>query len=244
MIRILYILFTLIMISCSDYIEQEQILDYNEYLYQGWVAFETINIENKYPKDSTNSYYYDLATDMFDVSEIALNYEFESQNLEGPYYKTYNGLGWTKLYFASEFLNPEQHFIRDSLRIESKFYFDRANQSLNSQLDNNQILSQDKCDIFSGLSYAHYYNGLNYFDFDSSLFFSENLINECPLYTFEHDELDISNIHYLRAKIYLYQDSLSNACFEINAANNCSCDIDDVDINILLDCLEQFSNQE
>ena len=32
------------MISCSDFQEQEQILDYSEYIYQGWNAFETVNL--------------------------------------------------------------------------------------------------------------------------------------------------------------------------------------------------------
>ena len=145
---ILFFLFS----SCSDYLEQEEILDYEEYLYQGWVAFETVNIENKFSKDSSNSYYYELAIDMFEVSELAINYEFLSQNLLGPHYKSYTGLGWSELYYSSEFLNQDKHYKRDSLRLESKSHFDKALINLDSQIESTNILSQDKCDLYSGLS--------------------------------------------------------------------------------------------
>lgn len=237
-IIILFFLFS----SCSDYLEKEEILDYQEYLYQGWVAFETVNIENKFSKDSSNSYYYELAIDMFEVSELAINYEFLSQNLLGPHYKSYTGLGWSELYYSSEFLNQEDHYKRDSLRLESKSHFDKALINLDSQIESTNILSQDKCDLYSGLSYVHYYNGLDQFEFDSSLFFSNLLINECPEYVFSHDEFDIRNMHYLRGKIFLYQDFYSEACIEMSNANNCSCDYNNVDINVLLDCFEEFSS--
>ena len=231
------------MISCSDFQEQEEILDYSEYIYQGWNAFETVNL-NELSQDSTNTYYYELALDMFEVSVQAIDYEFNSQNLIGPYYKSYNGIGWTQLYYSSEFLEPEFHYKRDSLRQESKTYFDKSLFSLNLQSSNSNITSQDKCDTYSGLGYLHYYNGLNNFSFDSSLIFSENLLNECSEYIFEHDELDFRNIHYLRGKIYLFQDNYSQACIEMNQANNCDCNSNNVDIDILLDCFDQFSNGE
>ena len=231
------------MISCSDFQEQEEILDYSEYIYQGWNAFETVNL-NESIQDSTNAYYYELALDMFEVSVQAIDYEFNSQNLIGPYYKSYNGIGWTQLYYSSEFLEPEFHYKRDSLRQESKTYFDKSLFSLNLQSSNSNITSQDKCDTYSGLGYLHYYNGLNNFSFDSSLIFSENLLNECSEYIFEHDELDFRNIHYLRGKIYLFQDNYSQACIEINQANGCECNSNDVNIDVLLDCFDDFSNGE
>ena len=237
-----YILLLIIfMISCSDFQEQEEILDYSEYIYQGWNAFETVNL-NESMQDSTNTYYYELALDMFDASVLAIDYEFNSQNLIGPYYKSYNGIGWTQLYYSSEFLEPEFHYIRDSLRQESKIYFDKSLFSLNSQSSNSNIISKDKCDTYSGLGYLHYYNGLDTFSFDSSLMFSENLVNECPEYFFEHDELDFRNIHYLRGKIYLFQNDYSQACIEMNKANACECDSSNVNIDILLDCFDLFSN--
>ena len=231
------------MISCSDvisdYQEQEQILDYEEYIYQGWNAFETVNL-NELDQDSSNAYYYELALDMFEVSVQAINYEFTDQNLIGPHYKSYNGTGWTQLYYSSEFSDPNVHYKRDSLREESKVYFDKSLYSLDSQNENSDIASQDKCNTYSGLSYIHYYNGLN----DSSLMASEGLLNECPEYSFNHDELDFRNIHYLRGKIYLFQDNYSQACIEINQANGCECDSGNIDIDILLECFDQFSNEE
>ena len=235
------------MISCSDvvsdYQEQEQILDYQEYIYQGWNAFETVNL-NELSQDNTNAYYYELALDMFEVSAQAIDYEFVAQDLIGPHYKSYNGIGWTQLYYASEFLEPNVHYKRDSLREQSKLFFDKSLISLESQSSNSDIISQDKCDTYSGLGYVHYYNGLNNFIFDSSLIFSSQLISECPDYSFEHDELDVSNIYYLRGKIYLFQGNYNQACIEMIQANDCNCQFDDVDIDILLDCFDQFSNGE
>ena len=242
-------IFIMFMISCSDivsdYQEEEQILDYQEYIYQGWNAFETVNL-NELEQDSANAYYYELALDMFEVSVQAIDYEFSDQNLIGPHYQSYNGIGWTQLYYSSEFLDPNVHYKRDSLRQESKVYFDKSLisisniDSLETQNENFIITSKDRCDTYSGLSYIYYYNGLN----DSSLLYSEKLLNECPAYHFNHDELDFRNIHYLRGKIYLFEDNYSQACIEINQANNCGCDSGNVDIDILLDCFNQFSNGE
>ena len=231
------------LISCSDifsdYQEKEQILDYQEYIYQGWNAFETVNL-NELDQDSTSADYYELALDMFEVSVQAIDYEFNSQNLIGPYYKSYNGIGWTQLYYSSEFSDLSVHYKRDSLRQESKLFFDKSLYSLESQNENSDVASQDKCNTYSGLSYIHYYNGLN----DSSLISSEDLLNECPEYNFNHDELDFRNIHYLRGKIYLFQDNYSQACIEIKQANGCECNSGNVDIDILLDCFDQFQNGE
>ena len=245
--KIFTFIFIIFMISCSesisDYQEQEQILDYEEYLSQGWDAFETINL-NELVQDSTSAYYYELALDMFEVSVVAINYEFVAQNLIGPHYKSYNGIGWTQLYYSSEFSDPDVHYKRDSLRQESKIFFNKSLFNLESQNSNSTISSQDKCNTYSGLSYIHYYNALNNFSFDSSLMFSENLLYECPEYYFGHDELDFRNIHYLRGKIYLFQDNYSQACIEINQANGCECDSNDVNIDVLLDCFDDFSNGE
>ena len=247
--KIISFIFIIFLISCSDivsdYEEQEEILDYEEYLYQGWNAFEAVNLD-EISQDSSSTYYYNFALGMFDASVQAIDYEFNSQNLIGPYYKSYNGIGWTQLYYSSEFLEPEFHYKRDSLRQESKIYFDKSLFSLNSQSSNSNIISKDKCDTYSGLAYLHYYNGLDTFFFDSSLMFSENLLNECSFYDFAHDELDFRNIHYLKGKIYLFQNNYSQACVAINEALDeigCSCiDSEDIDVNILLDCFDMFSN--
>ena len=233
----------ILMVSCSDFQEQDQILDYAEYIYQGWNAFETVNLDN-FSQDSTTNYYYELAIDMFEVSVLAINYEFSAQNLIGPYYQSYNGLGWAQLYYANQFLEPTMTYKRDSLRQESRMFFNKALFNLNSQSSNLNILSQDRCDIYSGLSYVHYYDGLNSSIFDSSLISSALLLNECPEYNFSHDEIDFRNIHYLRGKIYLFNNDYQQACIEINQANQCQCDIDNLDISILLDCFNQFSNEE
>ena len=47
--KIISFIFIIFLISCSDivsnYQEQEEILDYEEYLYQGWNAFEAVNLD-------------------------------------------------------------------------------------------------------------------------------------------------------------------------------------------------------
>ena len=235
----IFFIYLILMISCSDFQEREQILDYKEYLYQGWNAFETVNLD-QLSQDSTNSYYYQLALDMFDVSALAIDYEFSSQNLVGPHYKSYNGIAWTQLYYANEFSTPDLHNIRDSLRQEAEIFFNKAIDNFNSQSSNLNLLYQDKCDTYCGLSYVYYYNNLN----DLSLTNSSKLIDECENYNFQHDEIDFRNIHYLRGKIYLLQDDYNQACTEINQAIDCSCINSELDINvnILLDCFDEFSN--
>ena len=173
------------MISCSDFQEQEQILDYEEYIYQGWNAFETVNL-NELSQDNTNAYYYELALDMFTVSLQAIDYEFASQGFVGPAVKSYNGIGWTQLYYASEFLEPSVHYIRDSLRQESKISFDNA---YNNLIDDSDLLTtQDSCNTYSGLAYINYYLGFDNSDFESSLNYSDTLLNIKSNYHFEHDE--------------------------------------------------------
>ena len=226
------------MISCSDYQEKEEILDYEEYLYQGWSAFETVNLYNS-SQDSENAYYYNLSLDMFDASLQAIEYEFASQGLIGPVSKSYNGIGWTQLYYASEFLEPSMHDTRDSLRQQSKVSFESAHTNFND--DSDLLTVQDRCNTHSGLAYIYYYLGLDNLDFESSLNHSDTLLSLKPAYSFEHDELDFRNIHYLRGKIYLSMDSLANACEEINQAINCDCS-DNLDINIILDCFNEFAN--
>ena len=77
--KIISFIFIIFLISCSDivsdYQEQEEILDYEEYLYQGWNAFETVNLD-EISQDSSSTYYYNFALVMFDASVQAIDYEF------------------------------------------------------------------------------------------------------------------------------------------------------------------------
>jgi len=237
------------MISCysvlSDFEEIDEILSYNYYLDQGWNAFETINLSSTDSTENINhSEYYDLALEMFNISILSIDDEFQQQNFMGPYYKSYNALGWTYLYYAGEFLEPSNSDIRDSLRNQSVFYFDSALTSLNNSLSED-ICSQDWCDTYLGLSYTHYYRGLdnsNYFD--STLFYSDLLINEKPYYNFYHDELNYKNVHYLRGKIYLIKELYNEAYNEIqNSIEDCNPYIDDeLNIELLLECFDRFAN--
>ena len=68
--KIISFIFIIFLISCSDivsdYQEQEEILDYEQYLYQAWNAFETVNLDGVL-QYSSSAYYYNLALDMFNI---------------------------------------------------------------------------------------------------------------------------------------------------------------------------------
>ena len=242
--KIISFIFIIFLISCSDivsdYQEQEEILDYEEYLYQGWNAFEAVNLD-EVPQDSSSTYYYNLALDMFNVSLLAIASEFDSQGLIGPVSKSYNGIGWSQLYYASEFLEPSMHQTRDSLRQQSKISFDSAYVHFD---DDSQLLTtKDRCDTYAGLAYINYYLGLDDLDFESSLDASEALLNLNDSYDFIHDEFNFENIHYLRAKIYLLKDLLADACEELISIESIDCECsDNLDIDIILDCFSRFTN--
>ena len=98
--------------GCS---ENDEILSYTYYLNEGWGAFENINLS-----DSSSSIdhfeQYDLALKMFDIATQAIDLELMNQDSIGPYCKAYNGMGWSQLYYANEFIDTSVHDIRDSLR--------------------------------------------------------------------------------------------------------------------------------
>ena len=247
MIRFFYLISIMLMMSCysfvSEYAENEEILDYTYYVFEGWKAFEVVNLSDTILIDQHDDYY-DLALDLFDVAIQAIDSEFASQQFVGPYYQAYNGIGWSQLYYAGEFLNDSQK--RDSLRNESMLSFQLAyNDLINSNFD--QILNQDWCDMYLGLFYNNYYLGLNDTSyFNLSLSYSDELLSIKPLYQFNHDELDYKNIHYLRGKIYLRKHLYELAFNEIKVViEDCNPYVDgndDLDINLLFDCFDEFSN--
>ena len=137
MIRFLSLIMMLLMLSCysviSEFSENEEILDYTYYLNEGWKAFESVNLYDSLSIDEHDEYY-DLALEMFNISIQAIQSEFSDQQFIGPYYQAYNGIGWSQLYYAGEFLDNDN--IRDSLRNESIISFESAyNDLINSQSD-------------------------------------------------------------------------------------------------------------
>tara|TARA_B100001113_G_scaffold343107_1_gene330056 strand:- start:1421 stop:2170 length:750 start_codon:yes stop_codon:yes gene_type:complete len=247
MMRFFYILLSMLMMSCysfvSEFSENEEILDYKYYINEGWKAFESVNLSDTLLMEQ-HADYYELSLEFFNVAIQAIDSEFSSQQFVGPYYQAYNGIGWNQLYYAGEFLNNNQK--RDSLRNESILSFQLAYDDLiNSEFD--QILNQDWCDTYLGLFYTNYYLGLNdtsYFNF--SLSYSDTLLSIKPLYHFNHDELDYRNIHYLRGKIYLRKNLYELAFNEIKIViEDCNPYINDgeeIDLNLLFDCFDEFSN--
>ena len=81
--------------------------------------------------------------------------------------------------------------------------------------------------------------------FNQSLLYSDSLLAIKPQYSFNHDELDYRNIHYLRGKIYLRKQLYNLAYDEIKIIiEECNPYTDDneIDLNLLFDCFDQFSN--
>ena len=239
------------MFSCysviSEFTEHEEILDYAYYINQGWQAFEeSVNLSDLSDTLSIaqRSEYYNLAFIMFNVAIESIQSEFLNQVSIGPYYQAYNGIGWSQLYYAGDFL--DDNIKRDSLRNEAIASFELAYNDLNeSEFDG--ILYQDWCNMYAGLFYTNYYLGLedtSYFNL--SLEYSEALLSIKPLYDFNHDELDYKNIHYLRGKIYLRQQLYDQAYDEIKViVEDCNPYIgntDQIDINLLFNCFDEFSN--
>ena len=233
------------MTSCysviSEYSENEEILDYAYYINQGWKTFEAVNLSDTVLVEDHIDYY-NLSLEFFNIAIEAIDSEFSSQQFVGPYCKAYNGIGWNQLYLAGTYFNNDQ--IRDSLRIQSDETFQLSHiDILNSQSD--QILNQDRCDMYLGLFYTNYYKGLNDTSyFDLSLNFSDTLLSIKPYYSFNHDQLNYQNIHYLRGKIYLRKQLYTKAYNEIKIAIE-DCDPfvnDELDLDKLFDCFDQFSN--
>ena len=226
----------------SEFEENEEILDYAYYIEEGWNTFEAVNLSDTIFIDQ-QSEYYELSLEFFNVAIQAIDSEFASQEFVGPYYKAYNGIGWNQLYYAGTFLNDD--YKRDSLRNESIETFKMSHQDLlRSEFE--QILNQDWCDMYLGLFYTNYYLGLvdtSYFN--SSLAYSDTLLSIKPQYSFNHDELDYKNIHYLRGRIYLRKQLYNQAYDEIKIViEDCDPFIgDELDLNQLFDCFDQFSNE-
>ena len=233
------------MTSCysviSEYSENEEILDYAYYINQGWKTFEAVNLSDTVLVEDHIDYY-NLSLEFFNIAIQAIDSEFSSQQFVGPYCKAYNGIGWNQLYLAGTYFNNDQ--IRDSLRMQSNETFQLSYiDILNSQSD--QILNQDRCDMYLGLFYTNYYKGLNDTSyFNLSLNFSDTLLSIKPYYSFNHDQLNYQNIHYLRGKIYLRKQLYTKAYNEIKIVIE-DCDPfvnDELDLDKLFDCFDQFSN--
>mgnify|MGYP001164108045 FL=1 len=237
--------FIIFMTSCysvvSEYEENEEILDYTYYINAGWNTFESVNLTDTV-SISDHDEFYILSLEFFNIAIQAIDSEFSSQEFVGPYYKAYNGIGWNQLYYAGTYLNDINK--RDSLRNESIETFQMSHQDL-LKSDFDEILNQDWCDMYLGLFYTNYYLGLTDTSyFNSSLSYSDTLLSIKPQYNFIHDQLDYKNIHYLRGKIYLRKQLYNEAYEEIKIVID-DCDpfvSDEIDLNKLFDCFDQFSN--
>ena len=238
--KILFIILTLIIFSCEKLEEQTEFLEYENYMQNGWIAFQSSE--------------WDIALDLFN---IGLNQASSNHS------EAYSGLGWTYLYKANRLYGLENQISRDSLRSLAGINFINAEIETKYDFD---IWS----DILAGITYIYsykadsvwykYYNDSD-FQFDSYLEsqmveFSEMAINKSDelfefeasldsLYDFQFDScVNRDNIRYLRAKTFLRLNQIEKMLDELNLITTYQClDIDTLSsIEQGIDCLNNLSN--
>mgnify|MGYP001265244661 FL=1 len=250
MSKILFIVLTLLIFSCEKLEEQTEFLEYDNYMENGWIAFQASD--------------WDIAMDLFNIglSQASSNYS-----------EAYSGLGWTYLYQANRLYGESNRSVRDTLRAKAEISFLNAEEEDKYDWD---IWS----DILAGNTYINsykadyawymFYNDDD-FQFDPSLEsdmidYSEKTIKKSndlfdfdSEYDFQFDPcVNMDNIRYLRAKTFLRLNSyigLSDICIEedicielmlneLNAITTYSCsELETLsDIQEGIDCLNNLSS--
>ena len=230
----------LIIFSCEKLEEQTEFLEYDNYMKDGWIAFQASE--------------WDIASDLFN---IGLNQASSNHS------EAYSGLGWTYLYKANRSYGESNKSLRDSLRSLAGISFYNAEIETKYDFD---IWS----DILAGMTYIYsyradsawymYYNDID-FQFDTNLedemiYYSQKTINKSDelfefessldsLYDFQFDScVNRDNIRYLRAKTFLRLDQIDNMLIELNTITTYDCSEVDTLISIEqgIDCLNRLSN--
>ena len=213
----IYIL-TLLIFGCEnlgDVFEQEDDLPYDYTVAEGWLNFSLGN--------------YEVAEDFF-LSALGMDATYAAS-----YTEAYIGLGWSKLYFANTLIGSSYDADRYSLRTESLENFELAYQELQENVDSDDI---HKTILFAGLTYSNSVLMLheNYLIGDDSVVneyaesaieYSDSLMNIDNEYYFIYDStnINLNNIHLLRAKTFLQLEDYEKAQDEILQVNFSSTDI-------------------
>ena len=173
----------LLLLSCDELAEQSALLSYEDYMVEGWFAFQSDQ--------------WDIAAQLFKngLDQSSSNYS-----------EAYAGLGWTFLYKANSLPGESYLSSRDSLRYMANINFYEA-------FDENPYNIQVWLDVLAGLTYMNSYyadslssfiyndNGnQNLFNFMEThslnvLQFSDELIelSDDNDYSFQHDSCMLSN---------------------------------------------------
>ncbi len=226
----------MIVLSCSKLEEQSEYLEYDNYMKNGWIAFQASDWE--------------IAADLFNIglNQVSSNYS-----------EAYSGLGWTYLYQANKLYGESNRTIRETLRTMAENSFINAEKEEKYDWD---IWS----DILVGNAYIYsykadkalytFYND-NDFQNDSSFYFlmldfsdltiskTDSLIAFDIEYDFQFDPcLNLDNVRYLRAKTFLRLNKIEDMLIELNSINTYSCSGIDTLVNIDqgIDCLNNLSN--
>ena len=216
MMKILFIVFSMIIFSCEDISETIDNYTYEQYMEDGWEAF---------------------VYKEWGLGKLAFNIGLlqDSEN----YSEAYSGLGWTYLFEANSIPGQENASYRSVLRDSSSMYF---NLAYVEGMDNTLSWS----DVLVGMAYLYnfktdsllfeYYNNI-YTDnslLDLMIDYSNdaiNITNELLLlnsnYNFypyipldDEPEYDLcinkNNIRILRAQLFFNIEDYSNVLFELS----------------------------
>ena len=250
--KILCIGLTLIIFSCEELTEETAFLDYENYMNEAWIAFQTSE--------------WDISTDLFNIG-LSLEPNERSEAL--------CGLGWTYIYKANSLVGEANRGIRDSIRAMAGDIF------INAYIEEDETPYHFDiyADLLAGLTYIYNYKAdsvwFMYFNDNDSQFdpiledlmgeYSNDAINisndlidfqyeyfDANEYNFKYDIcFNFDNIRYIRAKTYLRLFSINNEIQELelmldelNSITSYSCSELDVLINLEegIDCLNSLSN--
>ena len=207
--KYLYISYVLVFLSCHEEVINEY--SYDEYMSDGWEAFEYKNWP--YGKELFNT---------------GIDQASQNQNIA----EAHSGLGWIYLYEANE-LSPisSNDNLRNALRDSAGMEFEKGQLQGSSNIDLSVWT-----DVLSGFSYdavyksdkflSEYYN-LTFYDpskLDSMVVYSDlalaktdTLLSLNPNYVFRYDEcLNKNYIRILRAQIYFNLQENTKMFDELN----------------------------
>ena len=207
--KYLYISYVLVFLSCHEEVINEY--SYDEYMSDGWEAFEYKN--------------WTYGKQLF---QTGIDQASTNQNKA----EAHSGLGWIYLYEANE-LSPisDNDSLRNALRVAAGTEFNKGQSEGSSNLDLSVWT-----DVLSGFSYdavyksdkflSEYYN-LTFIDpskLDSMVLYSDlalaktdTLLSLNPNYVFRYDEcLNKNYLRILRAQIYFNLQENTKMFDELN----------------------------
>ena len=243
MIKRIFILLLLVLISCTDQLlEKTSPLDGIYYILDGWEKFESED--------------YDRAHDLF--STVLLN------NNTQYFGEAYLALAWNSIYKANTIQGVTNSNDRQYQRNISDEYFTLAEEYINSS---GECLIEESCslsilcqDLLVGQAYNSSYLALEssrvFYDYgldplaweemnifsERTISYSDTLLNQCNnFYIFEHDStINHNSIRVLRAQTYVRIGEFDKAEVELNNLDENYLPECDLENQTVIECLNDI----